>query len=43
MKCEISRCRNEAAIIYIRHHVCWECWKKHCDGKLDIKKQLVIE
>ena len=36
-KCEVQRCRNEMDMIRCGKKLCWGCWKKFCDEKLELK------
>jgi len=41
--CEVKHCRQEPEIIYYRQRICLKCWKKYCEGKIDLKKIFNVE
>lgn len=38
MKCEIKNCRDEGSYTFYNHQVCENCWTKHCNDKINLKK-----
>jgi hypothetical protein len=41
-KCEVKRCRDEVALIYLGHDVCEKHWQMHCHNKIDLKQEFGI-
>jgi hypothetical protein len=41
--CEVKKCKNESDLIYYNHEICKECYGKHCDRKIDLKKIFEIK
>lgn len=36
--CEVPKCKNIADLGYLGHQVCKNCYGKHCDNKINLKK-----
>jgi hypothetical protein len=36
-KCQVKFCRNSGDVIFYGFGVCWDCYKKYCEGKIDLK------
>ena len=37
--CEVKRCRQQSALQWLKHFVCWGHWVLYADGKLDLRKE----
>lgn len=40
--CEVKFCRKDSTLIYYKHGVCDDCFEKHCNGEIDLKKELKV-
>jgi len=41
--CQVSKCRNEAALFYYEKGVCESHWNRYCAGKFKLKEKLKIK
>ena len=37
--CEVKRCRQQSALQWLKHFVCWKHWVLYADDKLDLRKE----
>ena len=40
--CDVKFCRKDRTMGYFGHGVCDDCYKKHCDNDIDLKKEFNI-
>ena len=41
--CDVKGCRKQSDLVYYRFNICDSCWEKHCNDKIDLKKEFKIK